>query len=195
MQNLKNSVQIFPDHLFEKAKKIRCLICDVDGVLTNGTIFMTAEGTEARSFHVHDGMGLKFLMASGIHVAIITTSRVPVIDHRMRQLGIEYYYRGQVSKIAAYEDLKQKLQLNDEAFAYIGDDLPDWEIMKNVGLSIAVSDAVPQIARSADWKTTQKGGSGAVREVCDALLALNQTEELALKKYLNTSPKSSEAFQ
>jgi 3-deoxy-D-manno-octulosonate 8-phosphate phosphatase (KDO 8-P phosphatase) len=186
---------MFPEHLIEKAKKIQCLICDVDGVLTNGTIVMDAEGKESRAFHVHDGMGLKFLMASGIHVAIITTSRVPVIDYRMRQLGIQHYYRGQVSKITAYNDLKRKLTLDDEAFAYIGDDLPDWEIMKNVGLSIAVSDAVPSIARLADWKTNKIGGYGAVREVCDALLALNQTEDLALKKYLDTHPTSSEAMQ
>ncbi len=186
---------LFPNHLLEKAKKIRCLICDVDGVLTDGTIFMTAEGTESRSFHVHDGMGLKFLMASGIQVAIITTSRVPVVDHRMRQLGIQHYYRGQISKIAAFEALKQKLQLPEEAFAYVGDDLPDWEIMQKVGLSIAVANAVPQVAHLADWKVSKPGGAGAVREVCDALLALNQTSELALKHYLGSSAESSEAFQ
>lgn len=186
---------MFPKQLIEKAKKIRAVICDVDGVLTNGTIFMTAEGTECRAFHVHDGMGLKFLMASGIHVAVITTSRVSVIDHRMRQLGIQHYYRGQVSKVAAYEDLKQKLQMKDEAFAYIGDDLPDWEIMKQVGLSVAVADAVPQIRQLANWTTTNKGGAGAVRELCDALLTLNETGEEALKHYLNTSPHASEALQ
>ncbi len=186
---------MLPKHLIEKAKKIRAVICDVDGVLTNGTIFMTAEGTECRAFHVHDGMGLKFLMASGIHVAVITTSRVPVIDNRMRQLGIQHYYRGQVSKVAAYEDLKQKLQLQDDEFAYIGDDLPDWEIMKQVGLSVAVADAVPQIARLANWTTTQKGGAGAVRELCDALLTLNETGEQALKHYLSTSAHASEALQ
>lgn len=186
---------MFPENIKEKAKKIRCVICDIDGVLTDGIIYMTAEGAELRAFHVHDGMGLKFLMASGIHVAVITTSRVPVIDHRMKQLGIQHYYRGQISKLIAYEDLKQKLQLNDDEFAYVGDDLPDWEIMKKVGLSIAVSDAVGKIAKLADWQTSKKGGFGAVREVCEAFLALNNTEELALKTYLSASPHASEAFQ
>ncbi len=185
----------FPPHLIEKAKNIRCLICDVDGVLTNGFIYMTPEGTELRSFHVHDGMGLKFLMASGIEVAIITTSRVSVIDNRMKQLGIQHYYRGQYSKLAAYEHLKEKLKLQDHEFAYIGDDLPDWEIMKKVGLSIAVSNAVDKIADMADIKTTRKGGKGGVREVCDALMRLNNTEESALQSYLTSPHNPAEAVQ
>lgn len=180
----------------EKAAHIRCLICDVDGVLTDGNIYMMADGSELRSFHVHDGMGLKFLMNSGIQVAIITTSKVSVIDHRMKQLGITHYYRGQVNKISAYEHLKQTLQLSDQAFAYIGDDLPDWEIMQQVGLSIAVGDAVEAVAKKADWVTHKNGGHGAVREVCDALMAFNNTTELALKTYLNVKPISNQqAFQ
>lgn len=189
------TASIIPEHLIEKAKRIKCLICDIDGVLTNGYIYMTAEGTELRAFHVHDGMGLKFLMASGIHVAVITTSRVAVIDNRMKQLGIQHYYRGQVSKVAAYEDLKKKLSLTDEAFAYIGDDLPDWSVMKQVGLSIAVSNAVDKIRDLADWTVSKKGGKGAVREVSDALLLLNKTEDLALEKYLNSPHSASEALQ
>lgn len=179
--------------MIEKAKKIRCLICDVDGVLTDGRIYMAADGSELRSFHVHDGMGLKFLMASGIEVAIITTSRVPVIDHRMKQLGIPHYYRGQVCKKAAYDDLKQKLGFQDHEFAYIGDDWPDWEIMKQVGLSIAVGDAVPKITQNADWTTTKKGGAGAVREVCELLLSLHNTADKALNAYLSTT--TNEAMQ
>lgn len=184
-----------PSHLIEKANKIRCLICDVDGVLTDGVICMTAEGTELRSFHVHDGMGLKFLMNSGIEVAVITTSKVPVIDHRMKQLGISHYYRGQVNKLAAYQDLKQKLGFTDEEFAYIGDDWPDWEIMKQVGLSIAVGDAVEKVAKLADWKTHKPGGRGAVREVCEALMMLKNSGEKALETYLSRSAHSSEALQ
>lgn len=182
--------------LQEKASHIRCLICDVDGVLTDGNIYMMADGSELRTFHVHDGMGLKFLMNSGIQVAIITTSKVSVIDHRMKQLGITHYYRGQVNKLAAYEHLKQTLQLPDYAFAYIGDDLPDWEIMQQVGLSIAVGDAVDAVAQKADWHTQKKGGHGAVREVCDALMAFNNTTELALRAYLAVKQISDkQAFQ
>ena len=184
-----------PSHLIEKAKQIKCVICDVDGVLTNGMIYMTAEGAELRAFHVHDGMGLKFLMASGIQVAIITTSRVPVIDNRMKQLGIQHYYRGQVSKTAAYEDLKKKLKLQDHEFAYIGDDLPDWEVMKQVGLSVAVSNAVDKIRELADWTVSRKGGNGGVRELCDALLMLNKSEDSALNTYLNSPHPASEALQ
>ena len=110
--------------IIEKAKKIQCLICDVDGVLTDGRLY--------------DGVGLKLLMAAGIEVAIITTSRNAVIDHRMQQLGIRHYYMGQLDKRAAYLQLKSQLNLNDEVFAYIGDDLPDLPIIRQVGLGVAV---------------------------------------------------------
>ena len=175
---------MIPENMIEKAKRIQCLICDIDGVLTDGYLYIAADTSESRAFHVHDGMGLKLLMLSGIQVAVITTSRVPVIDHRMKQLGIKHYYRGQVSKMAAFEDLKTKLQLPDEAFAYIGDDVPDLDVMEKIGLSIAVSNAVPDVIARVNWVTQKAGGHGAVREVADALLTLNNTASFALQEYL-----------
>jgi len=172
-------------HIIEKIKPIKCLICDVDGVLTNGILYMADDGSELKAFHVHDGMGLKFLMKSGIHVAVITTSQTALIDHRMKQLGIQHYYKGQVSKLEAYKDLKEKLQLQDHEFAYIGDDWPDWEVMEKVGLKITVADATTKIQQLADWKTEKKGGLGAVREVCEAFMAVHNTENLALIRYLH----------
>ena len=170
----------------EKAKKIKCLICDVDGVLTDGLLYLDNTGNEQKTFHVQDGMGLKLLMAAHIQVAVITTSRNAVIDHRMQQLGIQHYFKGQVDKREAYKQLKAMLQLEDEAFAYIGDDLPDLPIIQQVGLGVAVSNAVKLVKEFADMQTSMHGGRGAVREVCDLILSAQELEQKALAAYLNT---------
>lgn len=170
--------------LLEKTRKIKCLICDVDGVLTDGLIYLDNHGNELKAFHIQDGMGLKLLMSAGIEVAVITTSKNAVIEHRMEQLGIRYYYKGQVDKRNAYQQLKLKLNLNDEAFAYLGDDLPDIAIMRQVGLPIAVSNAISQVKEFAMWSTLLPGGCGGVREVCDFILQSQQKQEEALNHYL-----------
>lgn len=169
--------------LLEKAKNIRCVICDVDGVLTDGLLYLDNFGNELKTFHVQDGMGLKLLMAAGIEVAVITTSQNAVIDHRMQQLGIRHYFKGQVDKREAYEKLKSCLTLGDEAIAYIGDDLPDLPIIQKVGLGVAVANAVRQVKECAIWQTEQHGGRGAVREVCDFILHAQNKLDIALNGY------------
>lgn len=172
------------NELLEKAKKIKCLVCDVDGVLSDGLLHIDNHGNELKSFHVQDGMGLKLLMAAGIEVAVITTARNAVVDHRMQQLDIRYYYKGQVDKREAYKQLKEALSLQDEQFAYIGDDLPDLPLIQQVGLGVAVANAVPQIKEFSDWQTEKNGGNGAVRELCDLILNAQDKAELALTGYL-----------
>lgn len=172
--------------LLEKAKKIKCVICDIDGVLTDGLIFIDNNGNELKAFNIQDGMGLKLLMAAGIQVAVITTSRNAVIDHRMQQLGIHHYFKGQVDKRLAYQQLKSQLGLSDEAFAYIGDDLPDVAIIRQVGLGVAVANAVNQVKEFAVWCTQAHGGRGAVREVCDFILSAQNKLDEALNEYLST---------
>ncbi len=174
------------NELLEKAKKIKCLICDVDGVLTNGMLYIDNNGNELKSFHVQDGMGLKLLMAAGIEVAVITTARNAVVDHRMQQLGITHYYKGQVDKRNAYQQLKKHLDLRDEQIAYIGDDLPDLPLIQQVGLGVAVANAVRQVKEFAYWQTEHSGGSGAVRELCDLILNAQDKADLALAGYLKT---------
>ncbi len=159
--------------LIEKARKVKCLICDVDGVLTDGTLYLDNHGNELKAFNVQDGMGLKLLMAAGIEVAVITTARSAVINHRMEQLGITLYYKGQVDKREAYEKIKQQLHLADEEFAYIGDDLPDLPLIMKVGFGVTVANALPQVKEIADWQTVQSGGKGAVRELCDFILSVH----------------------
>lgn len=172
------------NELIEKAKKIRCLICDVDGVLSDGLLHIDNHGNELKSFHVQDGMGLKLLMSAGIEVAVITTSRNTVIDHRMQQLGIKHYFKNQVDKRNAYQQLKQTLNLEDEQFAYVGDDLPDLPLIQQVGLGVAVANAVPLVKKYADWQTEGKGGAGGVRELCDFILEAQGKTHLALENYL-----------
>lgn len=171
------------NHLLEKAKKIQCLICDVDGVLTDGRLYLDNYGNELKAFHVQDGMGLKLLMAANIEVAVITTSQNAVIEHRMQQLGIRYFFKGQVEKQNAYLRLKSTLNLDDESFAYIGDDLPDLPIIRRVGFGVAVANAVQQVKEFAIMHTQQEGGRGAVREVCDYILAAQNKFEDALDGY------------
>ena len=172
------------NELIAKAKKIKCLICDVDGVLTDGLLYLDNHGNELKAFNVQDGMGLKLLMAAGIEVAIITTARNQVIDHRMQQLGITHYYKGQVDKREAYLQLKKTLGFQDEEFAYIGDDLPDLPIIQQAGLGVAVGNALQQVKEFADWQTKQTGGRGAVRELCDLILDAQGKADIALEVYL-----------
>lgn len=173
------------NQLLEKAKKIKCLVCDVDGVLSDGLLYIDNHGNELKAFHVQDGMGLKLLMAAGIEVAVITTARNAVVDHRMNQLGITHYYKGQVDKRQAYLQLKETLNLEDYQFAYIGDDLPDLPIIQQVGLGVAVGNAVKEVKEYAAWQTQQTGGRGAVRELCDLILEAQGLAEMALTGYLN----------
>jgi 3-deoxy-D-manno-octulosonate 8-phosphate phosphatase (KDO 8-P phosphatase) len=171
------------NQLIERAKNIKCLICDLDGVLTDGLLYIDNHFNELKTFHVHDGVGIKLLLKAGIEVAIISGSRNAVVDHRMQQLGIVHYYKDQLDKQQTYQELKNKLNFLDEHFAYIGDDIPDAPIMQQVGLSVAVANAVHQIKEIAMWQTSLSGGKGAVREVCELILKAQNKMDLAIKRY------------
>lgn len=173
------------NQLIDKAKKIKCLICDVDGVLTDGLIYIDNHANEQKAFNIQDGLGLKLLQAAGIEVAIITGSQNAVIEHRMRQLNIQHYFMGKINKQSAYTELKARLNLSDEAFAYVGDDLPDLPIMQQVGLSVAVSNAVSQVKKIALFNTELHGGRGAVREVCDFILTAQNKFDTAIQTFLS----------
>ncbi len=171
-------------NLVEQAKKIRCVICDVDGVLTDGKVFFDHQGNELKGFDIQDGFGLKLLMSIGIEIAIITGSVNPAIDYRMKQLDIQHYFKGKINKLQAYQDLKLRLNIPDEAFAYIGDDLPDLVVMRQVGLSVAVANAVDLVKENAHWNTELSGGNGAVREVCNFILNSQGKLDEALERFL-----------
>ena len=153
-----------------KAEKIRLLILDVDGVMSDGLIYMGNSGEELKAFNVRDGYGIRCALTSDIEVAIITGRKAKLLEDRCETLGITHLYQGQSDKLLAYRELLTKLALQPEQVAYIGDDLIDWPVMAEIGLSVAVADAHPLLIPSADYVTRIAGGRGAVREVCDLLL-------------------------
>ena len=168
----------------KKAKKIKLLVCDVDGVLTDGGLYFDAQGRELKRFNVQDGLGLKLLMQSGIEVAVISARATPSVTHRMKNLGIKHYYGGQNDKKHTLQKLVKKLNITLEQVAYIGDDVIDLPVMLIVGLAIAVSNANQALLPHADYKTKAKGGNGAVREVCDMLLKTMGVYDNMLKNIL-----------
>ena len=155
---------------YEKAAQIRLLVCDVDGVLSNGLIYMGNNGEELKAFNVRDGYGIRCALTSDIEVAIITGRNAKLVEDRCQTLGITHLYQGQSDKLLAFHELLNKLAVSADEVAYIGDDLIDWPVMAEVGLSIAVADAHPLLLPRADYVTRINGGRGAVREVCDLLL-------------------------
>ncbi|MFD2178829.1 3-deoxy-manno-octulosonate-8-phosphatase KdsC [Veronia pacifica] len=159
-----------PEDIFLKAQKIRLLICDVDGVFSDGRIYLGNDGEELKAFHTRDGYGVKTIMSAGIEVAVITGRQSDIVARRMKALGINNIYQGQDDKDKAYQLLLSELAVPAEQTAYIGDDLIDWEVMKQVGLSVCVKDGHPLLAQKADWVTRTPGGYGAVRELCDLIL-------------------------
>ncbi|AAM83744.1 3-deoxy-D-manno-octulosonate 8-phosphate phosphatase KdsC [Yersinia pestis] len=158
------------DDVIQRAANIRLLICDVDGVMSDGLIYMGNQGEELKAFNVRDGYGIRCLITSDIDVAIITGRRAKLLEDRANTLGITHLYQGQSDKLVAYHELLATLQCQPEQVAYIGDDLIDWPVMAQVGLSVAVADAHPLLLPKAHYVTRIKGGRGAVREVCDLIL-------------------------
>ncbi|ANO33792.1 3-deoxy-manno-octulosonate-8-phosphatase KdsC [Vibrio breoganii] len=156
--------------VFAIAKEIKLLICDVDGVFSDGLVYMGNDGEELKTFHTRDGYGVKSLMNAGIEVAIVTGRKSQIVENRMRALGISLIYQGQDDKIKAYNDIVDKLGIQPEHTGYIGDDLIDWPVMDKVALKVCVNDGHPLLVQRANYVTKIKGGHGAVREVCDLIL-------------------------
>jgi 3-deoxy-D-manno-octulosonate 8-phosphate phosphatase (KDO 8-P phosphatase) len=167
-----------------RARPIRLVAFDVDGVLTDGTLYLADSGEEYKAFHARDGFGLRLLAEGGIERAVITGRRSSVVAHRMRDLEIDHVYQGQRNKGPAYEYLLETTGLSPESIAYVGDDLVDVPVLKRVGLAITVADAHPVATRYAHWQTVYGGGHGAVREVCELILAAQGKLDSVLAPYL-----------
>jgi 3-deoxy-D-manno-octulosonate 8-phosphate phosphatase (KDO 8-P phosphatase) len=155
------------------ASAIRLLVLDVDGVLTDGRLYFGARGEALKAFHVRDGVGLKQLQRAGLTVAVISGRRSRMVAARCRELGVRHVRQGVGDKLAALMQLCARLKLTPASCACVGDDLPDVPLMRVAALSFAVADAHRSARRAADVVTRRPGGCGAVREVCDHLLALN----------------------
>ncbi len=170
--------------IFEKARQIRLVVFDVDGVLTDGSLFLGDDGQEYKAFYSRDGHGMKMLQASGVPIAIITGRSSEVVKHRVSDLGIEHVYQGQRDKLVGFEHLLQQLGIAPEAIAYVGDDVVDLPVMRRVGLAIAVQDAHPLVKQHAHWQTPSGGGRGAAREVCELIMEAQGTLQAQLQPYL-----------
>jgi 3-deoxy-D-manno-octulosonate 8-phosphate phosphatase (KDO 8-P phosphatase) len=161
-----------------KIGAIRLLVLDVDGVMTDGRLHFGARGEALKVFHVRDGFGIQQLRAAGIEVAVISGRRSHMVATRCRELGVRHLLQGQSDKLAAFERLRARLQVNASACACVGDDVPDVPLMRKVGLAFAVADAHPDARNAAHVVTSLGGGHGAVREACDYLLQLRLREAL-----------------
>ena len=169
--------------LIEKARQIRLVIFDVDGVLTDGSLFLGDDGQEYKAFHSRDGHGMKMLQLTGVEIAVITGRRSDVVKHRMANLGVRHLYQGQLDKLPAFESVTAELSVAPDEVAYVGDDVVDLPVMLRVGLSIAVQDAHAEVKRHAHWITSSSGGRGAAREVCEFIMHAQGTLETELQKY------------
>lgn len=170
--------------LIEKAANIRMIIFDVDGVLTDGSLFIGDDGQEYKAFNSRDGHGMVMLKESGVGIAIITGRTSEVVRIRMNSLGIEHVYQGQHDKRAAFEDLLKTTGLKAGQIAYVGDDVVDLPVMTQVGLAIAVQDAHPLVLKHAHWQTPSRGGRGAGRDVCEFIMEAQGTLHDKLASYL-----------
>lgn len=167
----------------DKAGKIRCIILDVDGVMTDGSITYDSNGVESKSFHVRDGHGIKLAVRAGIRFAVITGRESSIVNLRAKELGIENVYQGAKRKMEAYDKLLNKLNLSDEEIAFIGDDLIDLPILRRVGLSAVVADADLETRAQVDLVLTQPGGRGAVREFIEIILKAQSKWQDVTKRY------------
>jgi 3-deoxy-D-manno-octulosonate 8-phosphate phosphatase (KDO 8-P phosphatase) len=153
-----------------KLQRIRALVLDVDGVLTDGGIYLTDEGHSMKRFDVKDGMGLVMVQRSGVRAALVSMESGELVEARARKLGIADVYTDVQDKLAVLQSFLKKYSFKPRELAYVGDDITDLLAMNFAGVAICPSDAHPQVRRAADWVTRAPGGRGCVREVADAIL-------------------------
>ena len=171
--------------LLTKAANIKLAVFDVDGVLTNGQLILGESGNEYKAFHVRDGHGLVMLLETGCNIAVITARSSNIVAERMASLGIKYVYQGEKDKGARLMKLIDELGIQREQVAYTGDDVIDLPAMIKVGLPIAVADARPEVKQHADWITEERGGQGAVREVCELIMKAQDKFDDRINAYLS----------
>jgi 3-deoxy-D-manno-octulosonate 8-phosphate phosphatase (KDO 8-P phosphatase) len=170
----------------DRARRIRLLLMDCDGVLTDGSVIYTAEGEHAleltKVFHIHDGQGLRLAKQAGLQLGLISGRNSVAVAVRARELGFAYVFQGVEDKLAVYEDFSR--QYGDAVIAYIGDDLPDLPLLRRVGLAIAVADAVSDAQRYAHYITQRPGGRGAVREAIELVLKAQRKWDEAIQPFV-----------
>lgn len=168
----------------ERARQIRVLVLDVDGVMTDGTLLYGPEGEVIKPFHVRDGLGIQLAQRAGIEVAVISGKRSAPLARRLSDLSLKHIYLGRADKARAFFELLEATGADATRVAYAGDDLLDLPLMDAVGLPIAVRDAEPRVIAKAAWVTERPGGRGAVREICEGLLEAQGVLDTTIRNYL-----------
>ncbi len=170
--------------LLNRIKRLKLLVLDVDGVLTDGRLYFDDNGKEYKCFHARDGHGIKLLNQSGVEVAVISGRNSQSVSLRMQSLGVKHVYQGHENKRAAFAEILDHLNLTADQAAHVGDDVLDLPVMRQVGFAVAVADANFAVKQHAHWCTQSPGGLGAVREVCDLIMQVQGTFEPMLQTYL-----------
>jgi 3-deoxy-D-manno-octulosonate 8-phosphate phosphatase (KDO 8-P phosphatase) len=174
----------------EKLRGIKILMLDVDGIMTDGRIIMDSEGREMKNFDVRDGHGLKMIQRYGVEIVILTGRTSQVVEHRARDLGITEVYQGALNKKEVFQQILLKHHIGPETVAYMGDDIVDIPVLKQVGFSASVADALEIVKQYVDYITIKPGGRGAVREICELILqAQGKWPELAARYEFSESLK------
>ncbi len=173
----------YPNNVQERARKVRMLLLDVDGVLTDGTVYMDNSGVEAKGFNIMDGLGLNLLGRAGIDIGIITGRHSAVVAHRARELNIALVVQGCRDKLAAAEEIILDRELSFEQLAFVGDDLIDLTLLKRVGLPLSVPNGAEEVRAVACHVTHKRGGRGAVREVAELILKSQGLWQAAVERF------------
>lgn len=172
------------EEVLNRAKNIKLIIFDVDGVLTDGSLFYGDDGQEYKAFNSRDGHGMKMLQETGVQIGIITGRTSEVVLHRMKNLQVQHIYQGRLEKLPAFEELIGKLGIAPEHVAYVGDDVVDLPIMIRVGLAITVPGAHDLTKQHAHWITSKPAGAGAARDICEMIMKAQGTYDALIAKYL-----------
>ncbi len=171
--------------LLERAAAVRALVLDVDGVLTDGRLYFDNQGNELKAFSTRDGLGMKALQSQGTLLALITGRRSEIVARRAANLGIEHVYQGRDDKLNAFNELLAATGLDEREVCYAGDDWVDIPVLDRVGLAVTVPDADAVVKRHAHWITPRSGGRGAVRDLCDLILAARGLDQRVLDQILD----------
>jgi 3-deoxy-D-manno-octulosonate 8-phosphate phosphatase (KDO 8-P phosphatase) len=167
-----------------KAARIRLFLFDVDGVLTDGTVVMHADGSESKGFHIRDGAAIVWAQRAGLPVGLISARSSGATAHRAAQLAVRIVEQGVKSKLKTYEQIARDARVSDENVAYMGDDLLDLPVLARVGLSAAPADAAAEVRERVDWVATVAGGRGAARELIELVLRAQQRWDAVVSQYL-----------
>ena len=173
-----------PKNALVAAASIKLVVIDVDGVLTDGSLYFNSNGEFLKTFNIHDGLGIKLLEKSGVRVGIITGRFSESLAARAKELGISFVVQGREDKLTALQEVRVKAAIEMQEICYVGDDLPDIAAIQKVGLGICVANCNSVVRTFADWQTTTSGGSGAVHEVADMILAAQDKLDTILAEYI-----------